>query len=151
MLNKIANLGLSHSDLMELGGRLGADIPVFIAGETGIGRGTGGEIEALDIQPDAWIVTAYPNEPSSTAEAYQFSEANPNPEFALKDILLNEEPDEWSYLLMNDLEATVFPYLHLSGNMKDQFYEFGAVYAAMSGSGSSVFGIFQQDLVAIDA
>lgn len=151
MLNKIANLGLSHSDLMELGGRLGADIPVFIAGETGIGRGTGGEIEALDIQPDAWIVTVYPNEPSSTAEAYQFSEANPNPEFALKDILLNEEPDEWPYLLMNDLEAAVFPYLHLSGNMKDQFYEFGAVYAAMSGSGSSVFGIFQQDLVAIDA
>ena len=151
MLNKVANLGLTQNDLMQMANELGADVPFFIQGETGIGRETGNAIEALDIQPDAWIVTVFPNIKSSTAEAYQFCEPNPEPEFSLKNVLIEEEPDEWQYLLMNDLEAAVFPRLNLVGNMKDQFYEFGAAFASMSGSGSSVFGIFQQDFVAINA
>jgi len=52
---------------------------------------------------------------------------------------------------MNDLEKVVFPHHHLVGNLKDQLYEFGAEYASMSGSGSSVFGVFNQDFVAINA
>jgi len=66
-------------------------------------------------------------------------------------VLLEEEPEEWRYLLMNELEKAVFPRLHLVGNLKDQLYEFGAEYASMSGSGSSVFGVFEQDFVAINA
>lgn len=151
MINKIANLGLSEADLMDLGIQLGSDVPFFIQGKTGIGTGFGDEIEQADIQPDAWIVTVYPNVESSTAEAYQFCEPNASPEFSLKDVLLNEEPEEWRYLLMNELEPAVFPRLNLVGNLKDQFYEFGAEYASMSGSGSSVFGVFEQDFVAINA
>lgn len=151
MINKVANLGLSESDLMQLGLELGADVPFFIQGTTGIGRERGNEIEKVDIQPDSWIVTAFPNIESSTSEAYQFCVPNPEPEFSLKNVLVEEEPDEWQYLLINELEAAVFPRLNLVGNMKDQFYEFGAAYASMSGSGSSVFGIFEQDFVAINA
>lgn len=151
MLNKAANLGLSQKDLIQFAEQLGADVPLFIHGKTGIGRGKGNEIEELEIQPDAWIVTVYPNEESSTAEAYHYCEPNPEPEFSLKKVLLEEEPDEWRYLLMNDLEKSVFPRMHLVGNMKDQLYEFGASFASMSGSGSSVFGIFEQDFVAINA
>ncbi|MEX0608770.1 MAG: 4-(cytidine 5'-diphospho)-2-C-methyl-D-erythritol kinase [Balneolaceae bacterium] len=151
MANKVANLGLSVDDLIELGGRIGADVPFFIQGKTGIGSGIGNQIEELPIQPDAWIVTAFPNIESSTQEAYQFCEVNPEPDFSLKNVLLNEEPEEWQYLLMNDLEPAVFPRFNLVGNLKDQFYEFGASYASMSGSGSSVFGIFNQDFVAINA
>lgn len=151
MMNKIANLGLTQKDLVRLGKKLGADVPFFIKGETGFATGLGDEIEPLDIQPNSWIVTVFPNIESSTAEAYQFCEPNPEPDFSLKNVLLDEEPDEWEYLLMNDLEKAVFPRLHLVGNLKDQFYEFGAEYASMSGSGSSVFGIFEQDFVAINA
>ncbi len=151
MLNKIANLGLNQDDLLELGGQIGSDVPFFIEGETGIGTGVGDEIKPLDIQPDAWIVTAFPDIESSTAEAYQMCRPNPEPDFSLEKVLTEEEPEEWRYLLMNELEQAVFPRHHLVGNLKDQLYEFGADYAAMSGSGSSVFGIFQQDFVAINA
>ncbi len=151
MINKIANLGLTASDLMELGKKLGADVPFFVKGVPGFATGLGTEIEELDIQPDGWIVTIFPGIPSSTPEAYQCAEPNPEPEFSLKKVLLEEEIEEWQYLLQNELEPAVFPRLELVGNIKDQCYEFGASYASMSGSGSSVFGIFKQDFVAIHA
>lgn len=151
MLNKIANLGLNQEDLIRLGKKIGADVPFFIKGEPGFATGIGDEIEPLDIQPDGWIVTAFPNIVSSTPEAYQFCMPNPEPEFSMKKVLMEEDPEEWQYLLLNELEPAVFPRLHLVGNVKDQLYEFGADYASMSGSGSSVFGIFKQDFVAINA
>lgn len=151
MINKIANLGLQQTELMDLGKQLGADVPFFIQGEAGFATGLGTEIEPLDIQPDGFIVTAFPGEPSSTPEAYQFAIVNPEPEFSLKKVLLEEPLEEWQYLVMNDLEPAVFPRLGIVGNIKDQCYEFGASYASMSGSGSSVFGIFEQDFVAIHA
>lgn len=151
MLNKIEGLGLSDEELIDLSRDLGADIPFFIRGETGIGRGIGSEIEALDIQPSSWIVTCYPNVSSSTAEAYRYCESNPEPEFDLKKTLTDEDPEEWRYMLFNDLEQSVFQRIQVSGNLKDQFYEFGAVYASMTGSGSAVYGIFEQDFVAINA
>ncbi len=151
MMNKAANLGLNENDLMELGKELGADVPFFIQGKPGFATGIGDEIEPLNIQPNYWIVTAFPNIHSSTAEAYAFCEPQPKPDFSLKKVLVEEEPEEWQYLLMNQLEQAVFPRHHLVGNIKDQLYEFGAEYASMSGSGSSVFGVFNQDFVAIHA
>ena len=151
MINKIANLGLQEADLMGLGKKLGADVPFFIQGKPGFATGLGTEIEPLEIQPDGWIVTIFPGEPSSTPEAYQFADPNPEPEFSLKKVLLEEPLEEWQYLIINDLEASVFPRLGIVGNIKDQCYEFGSSYASMSGSGSSVFGIFEQDFVAIHA
>ena len=76
MLNKISNLGLSISDLKELGKKLGADVPFFINGKVGVGTGFGDEIEFLDIQPNAYIVTVFPDVFSSTPDAYQY--CNPN-------------------------------------------------------------------------
>lgn len=151
MLNKIEELGLSDDELIDLSRDLGADIPFFIKGKTGIGKGVGHEIEEADIQPDLWIVTCFPNRHSSTAEAYEYCEPNPEPDFGIERILLEEEPEEWRYMLFNDLEQSVFQRIHVSGNLKDQFYEFGAVYASMTGSGSAVYGLFAQDFVGINA
>lgn len=151
IINKIANLGLSTDDLARLGKKLGADVPFFVYGKPGIGTGLGDEIENLDIQPDAYIVTVFPNVESKTPEAYQYSQPLGEPDFSLKNILLEDDIEEWHYLLQNHLEPAVFPRLELVGNLKDQFYDFGANYASMSGSGSSVFGVFKQDFVAINA
>lgn len=151
MLNKIEDLGLTDEDLIDLSRDLGADVPFFIKGKTGIGKGIGHEIEELDIQPDLWIVTCFPNVQSSTPEAYRYCEPNPNPDFDLKRVLTEEDPEEWRYMLFNDLEQSVFQRVQVSGNLKDQFYEFGAIYASMTGSGSAVYGIFEQDFVAINA
>lgn len=151
ILNKLEKTGLSNDELIDLSRDLGADIPFFITGKPGIGTGLGNEIEPLDIQPDGWILTVYPDFESSTAEAYAHCEPNPDPEFSIKRVLLEEELEEWRYLLQNDLEPPVIARNHLIGNIKDQLYDFGAAYSAMSGSGSSVFGIFEQDFVAIQA
>lgn len=151
ILNKLEKTGLSEDDLIDLSRDIGADIPFFIKGKTGLGTGLGSEIEPLEIQPNGWILTIYPGFESSTAEAYAHCEPNPNPEFSIKRILTEEELDEWRYLLQNDLEPPVIARNHLIGNIKDQLYDFGAAYSAMSGSGSSVFGIFEQDFVAIQA
>lgn len=151
MLNKLEETGLSDDELIDLSRTLGADIPFFIKGKPGIGSGLGQDIEPADIQPDAWIVCVWPGFESSTAEAYGHCVPNPEPDFSLKGVLLEEEPDQWQYLLVNDLEAPVVARHEMIGNMKDQMIDFGASYAAMSGSGSTVFGIFEQDFVAINA
>lgn len=151
MINKIENLGLSNEELIDLGRDLGANIPFFINGKTGMEQGIGNEVEEIDIQPDGWIVTAFQNETSSTAEAYQHCEPNPDPDFTIKRVLKKEPIEEWKYLLVNDLERPVFQQLNVSGNLKDQMYEFGAIYASMTGSGSAVYGIFDQEFVALDA
>ncbi|MCC5914670.1 MAG: 4-(cytidine 5'-diphospho)-2-C-methyl-D-erythritol kinase [Balneolaceae bacterium] len=151
ILNKLEKSGLSSDELIDLSRTLGADIPFFIKGTPGIGTGMGQDIEPLEVQPDGWILCVYPGFESSTAEAYSNCEPNPNPDFSVRGVLLEEEIDQWPYLLRNDLEASVIPRNELIGNIKDQLTDFGAAYAAMSGSGSTVFGIFDQDFVAINA
>lgn len=151
ILNKLENSGLTDDELTDLSRDIGADVPFFVKGTPGLGTGLGQDIETLDIQPNAWIVAVWPGFESSTALAYQNCIPNPEPEFSIRDVLVNEEPEEWRYLLTNDLEPPVIAKNELIGNIKDQIYEFGASYAAMSGSGSTVFGIFEQDFVAINA
>lgn len=151
MINKIEEMGLSEDELIDLSRDLGADVPFFIKGKTGIATGIGHEIEELDIQPNYWIVACFPNQQSSTAEAYEYCVPNPEPDFDLKKVLTEEDIEEWQYMLSNDLEQSVFPRIHVAGNLKDQMYEFGAVYASMTGSGSAVYGIFEQDFVATNA
>ena len=151
MLNKMEEAGLSDDEIIDLCRDLGADIPFFVKGETGIGTGLGQDIEPADIQPDAWIVTVFPGFESSTPEAYKRSTPNPEPDFSIKGVLLEESFDEWQALLVNELEGPVISQFEMVGTIKDQLLDFGASYAAMSGSGSSVFGIFEQDFVAINA
>lgn len=151
ILNKLEETGLTDSDLVDISRGLGTDIPFFIYGKPGIGSGLGQDIKPLPVQPNGWIVTVYPGFESSTEEAYGSCIPNPEPDFSIEGVLLDEDLDEWKYLLNNELEQTVFPRYELIGNIKDQMTEFGAAYASMSGSGSTVYGIFTQDFVAIHA
>ncbi len=151
MLNKIDELGLDEQDLIDLSRDLGADVPLFIRGKTGIGRGIGQQIESVDIQPSLWILTVYPGFECSTAEAYQRCQPQPEHDFSVQKILTDLPYDEWQFMLDNELEPPVMQQHQMIGNIKDQLYELGAVYAAMSGSGSSIFGLFEQDFVATDA
>jgi 4-diphosphocytidyl-2-C-methyl-D-erythritol kinase len=151
ILNKLENIGLTSDELIDLSREIGSDIAFFIKGKPGIGTGLGQEIEPLDIQPPCWIVSVFPGLKSSTPEVYNLCEPNPDPEFELEKILTEEPIDEWRYLLQNDLEPPVVAMNQIVGNIKDQLYEFGAEYSSMSGSGSTVFGLFEQDFVAINA
>ncbi|MDG5766957.1 4-(cytidine 5'-diphospho)-2-C-methyl-D-erythritol kinase [Balneolales bacterium ANBcel1] len=151
ILNKISGLDMQITELQSLVGYLGADIPIFLHGKPGIGSGIGTEISFHDIQPDAWIVTVFPDIHVSTAEAYRHCRSNETPDFTVEHILMNEPLEEWRYLLENDLEPWVIHQHPMIGDIKDQLYELGADYAAMSGSGSAVYGLFPQEFVAVDA
>ncbi|MEX1063229.1 MAG: 4-(cytidine 5'-diphospho)-2-C-methyl-D-erythritol kinase [Balneolaceae bacterium] len=151
LLNKLEGTGLSTDDLVDLSRNLGADIAFFIKGKPALGRGLGQDIEPLDIQPDSWIVTIYPGFESAASEAYRDCSPNPQPDFSLRNVLAEAPLEEWRYLLQNDLEPPVIARYELIGNIKDQLYEFGADYASMSGSGSAVYGLFEQDFVAVSA
>ncbi len=151
ILNKLEKAGLTTEELIDLSRDLGADIPFFIKGTPGIGTGLGQEIEPANIQPDAWILCIWPGFESSTPEAYRNCTPNPEPDFSIKGVLTEDEIDQWQALLVNDLEAPVIARHEMIGNIKDQLLDVGAQYAAMSGSGSTVFGIFDQDFVAINA
>ena len=148
LLNQLEEHHLSDSELAELGATLGSDVPLFIHNKPAIATGTGTDLEPADIQPDYWIVTVYPGIHSSTAEAYRFCEPNGHHEFDLVDALKNEPIDEWRYLILNDLEPPVVALHPMVGNVKDQMYEDGASFALMSGSGSAVYGLFEQEFVA---
>lgn len=151
MINKIESLGLSETDLADLCAGIGADVPLFLRGKPGIASGIGTTIKPLDIQPDYWILTVFPDIISSTAEAYSYCTPNEDPDFDLEDILVNEDPEEWKYLLQNDLETNVVQRYPLIGDLRDQLYEFGALHAAMSGSGSAVYGLFEQEFLAVES
>lgn len=148
LLNHAEKAGLSTDELVELSRGLGSDIALFLVGRPGLATGTGHDIETLDVRPDAWIVTAWPGFGSATAEAYALCEPEPEPVLPLRRILTREPLDEWPVLLVNDLEPAVVARYDMVGLMKAQMTEFGAVYASMTGSGSAVFGLFEQEFVA---
>jgi 4-diphosphocytidyl-2-C-methyl-D-erythritol kinase len=150
LLNRIYEKQIPLDDLCRVGAALGADVPVFVRAETAIGRGKGTELSYHPIQPGYHIVTAWPGIHSSTAEAYALCEPGGPPPEPLEEILTEYNPDEWSYLLRNDLEPPVISRYPQVGDLKDQLYDMGALYAAMSGSGSSVFGIFEQEVTAME-
>jgi 4-diphosphocytidyl-2-C-methyl-D-erythritol kinase len=151
MVNEMAGLGYSRDQLAALGVRLGADVPVFVMGQPAIGGGTGGDLEFVDIQPDAHIVTVFPNVFSSTAEAYAHCMPYEDEALDVRSVLLDLPMDDWPTFLVNDLEPPVMAMLPVVGDLKDQMMELGATYAAMSGSGSSVFGLFEQEFAAAEA
>jgi 4-diphosphocytidyl-2-C-methyl-D-erythritol kinase len=150
MINHIENLGLTDADLARIGLRLGADVPVFVHGRTAVAGGVGEKLDWTDIQPDMYIVTVYPGFESSTAEAYRFCQPYVDETLNVGRVLLEYPSDEWQTFLINDLEPPVIEIHPFVGLLKDQFYDMGAVYAAMSGSGSSVFGLFDQEFAAIE-
>lgn len=150
MINKIENLGFSDEKLAELGLELGADVPIFVHGKTALASGVGEKLLFKDIQPDMYIVTVYPGFESSTAEAYRFCQPYIDETLDVNKVLTELDPVEWSTFLVNDLEPPVIDVHPFVGMLKDQFYDMGAVYVAMSGSGSSVFGLFDQEFAAIE-
>ena len=151
LLNTLEQANLSTEELIELSRPIGSDIGLFLRAEPGLATGLGVDTEPMEIQPDAWIVTVWPGFESPTAEAYQNCTPEPYPVLPLRTVLLEEPLEEWPVYLTNDLEPPVIAMYDMVGLMKEQLYEFGADYASMSGSGSSVYGIFEQDFVALHA
>ena len=121
---------------------LGADIPYCVTGGTQLSEGIGEVLTPLPEPPACALVIVKPPVAVSTAEAY----ARIVPRMPAVNCLdvVRKPVDQWRHLLTNDFEASIFPLLPEISRIKQQLYDQGALYAAMSGSGSSVFGIFSQ-------
>lgn len=141
MLNERFALGLSQEALETYAAQLGADCAFFIRNQPTYAEGIGNLFSPVSVSLKGYqLVLVKPAIFVSTREA--FAQIRPHrPEIALKEIV--QRPVEtWRAHMINDFEASVFPQFPQIKEIKEELYAQGAIYASMSGSGSSVFGLF---------
>ena len=144
-LNHLWKLDLDSTTLARIGARLGADVPFFLVGGTALGLGRGDDIYPLDEMPAIHVVVLRPAFGVSTVDAYGWYDkqvprhrreppARPAP----------AGWPSWSASLRNDLEPPVTKHHPAIGRLRQSLVDAGATFAAMSGSGSAVFGLFDR-------
>ncbi len=138
LLNDHFQLELSEEQLEVYAATLGADCAFFIKNKPTYAEGIGNLFSPIELSLSGYqIMIVKPNVFVSTREA--FSNIHPHrPEYPVKEAILRPVA-EWKDILINDFEASVFPQHPVIGEIKRELYHQGAIYASMSGSGSSVF------------
>lgn len=144
MMSTLAGLELSDQTLAAYAARLGSDCAFFVYNTPMFGTGRGEILEPfpLDLKGYRLEVVVPEGIAVSTADAYR-GIVPAEPEVPLRRIL-QQPVGSWKESLENDFEKTVFAKYPALATVKAQLYEKGAVYAAMSGSGSACFGIFPE-------
>lgn len=144
-LRDLFELPLSNADLVPYAQQLGSDCAFFLLNSPAFGVGKGDELTVLNNNIQAkYIVLVYPKMAISTQEAYANISVSPAKNH-LPDVL-KKPIEEWKSLVHNDFEDSVFPKYPVLKDIKEDLYQLGAVYAAMSGSGSTLFGLFNQTI-----
>lgn len=145
MLNEMNDLGINPDELKKRAEKLGADCPFFIENKPVFADGIGTSFQDVSIDlSDYFIVIIKPDVHISTAEAYQ----NVIPQTPKVDLkrAIQLPIQEWKYHIVNDFELGVFQKYPEIEEIKHAFYTKGALFASMSGSGSAVFGIFEESI-----
>lgn len=144
MLNELFALGYDEAELARVASGIGADCPFFIYNRPMLCTGTGTEMETVDLDLKGMdILIAKPDVSVPTAAAYSHT-VPATPEVRVRDIVARH-PSTWSGCLKNDFEASVFPAYPAIAALKKRVESLKPVYTAMSGSGASVFGLFESD------
>ena len=144
LLNEQFQLGLSNEQMMGYAAKLGADCAFFILSEPCYAEGIGEKLTPISLNLKGWtICVVRPNIPVPTREA--FSRIHPHyPAINCREAV--EKPvDTWKDILVNDFEESVFALHPEIAAVKEKLYKMGATYAAMSGSGSALFGLFKEE------
>ncbi|WP_236652762.1 4-(cytidine 5'-diphospho)-2-C-methyl-D-erythritol kinase [Chitinophaga vietnamensis] len=147
LLNNKFQLGLDEQQLIAYAAQLGSDCAFFIPNKPCYATGRGEVLEpiALDLSGYSFLLV-YPGIHVNTAWA--FRQMTPQmPAHPLKEMIQLPVAD-WKEVVKNDFEAPVFSAHPVLGSIKEKMYEGGAIYAAMSGSGSAVVGIFPKNKIA---
>ena len=146
-LNEIFSLGLTREQLAEVVRPLGADCPFFIYNTPCYAEGIGDKLSPITLDLSGLrLVMIKPNCSVSTKEAYAGIVRHPEAEGQIKQALAEGKTlTDMCPLLINDFEQTVFPLHPEIAEIKQRLVSAGALYAAMSGSGSTVFGLFQNN------
>lgn len=153
LLNRLWNLNYGMEILEQIGAKLGADVPFLVRGGTAFAEGIGERltfIEPLDLSEGEVLLVATPLDAVPTKDAYagvpksgpdRWEEYKSKVETAISEDSLVSRLS--SFVSFNAFETSVFPKHPLVESMKAKFLELGAKTALMSGSGASVFGIFE--------
>lgn len=143
LLNETYRLNLTDEQLIGYAARLGADCPFFILNRPVYAEGIGERMTPIALDLSDWhMAIVRPDIPVPTKEA--FSHITPAyPGKNCKDIVM-QPVETWRGELTNDFEQSVFAHHPQLAVVKEQLYQMGAAYAAMSGSGSALFGLFRQ-------
>lgn len=141
MLNDYFSLNLSVEKLEELAARLGADCAFFIQNRPTLAKGIGNIFTPVSLSLKGYtLVLVKPEIHISTQEAY--AKVRPYiPEYRVQDAI-SRPIQEWKDIIVNDFEESVFPNHPELNRIKQELYHQGTIYASMSGSGSSIYGIF---------
>ena len=142
MISTLVNLELSDEQLASYAAQLGSDCAFFIYNRPMFGSGRGEVLEPFDLDLKGYRIEVFIPEgiAVSTADAYRGIVPH-EPEVPLKEIL-QRPVTSWKACLDNDFEQTVFAKYPALATVKAELYKKGAIYAAMSGSGSAFFGIY---------
>lgn len=147
LLNEQFSLGMTIQQMQQYAAKIGADCAFFITSETSYATGIGDILSPL---PDGipqlkgkYLALVKPDCAVSTKEAY----AGIHPHSPKKNCLevIKQPIETWREDLVNDFEESIFPVLPELAEVKQALYDNGAIYAAMSGSGSTIFGIFNNN------
>ena len=147
MIDEILGLNMSLEDRKKIGRSIGADIPYLLVGKTARTRGIGDELEILDRLPETNILVV--NNGVEISTPYIYSNIVPTGSSdrveKLVSIYKNKNYDEFIDNLYNVMEEVSISYCPEIQEIKDKMYEFNCVKSLMSGSGPTVFGIFNDD------
>lgn len=143
LLNNLFQLGLSEQQMMDYAARLGADCAFFVKSRPCYAEGIGEQLEEISLDLSEWYIGAVrPDIPVPTKEA--FARIRPHyPKKNCREVVM-QPVETWKEELVNDFEESVFAVHPELAEVKQQLYYMGATYAAMSGSGSALFGLFKE-------
>jgi len=145
LLNQMCNLGLSDEQMIQYAARLGADCAFFILNKPCYAEGIGEKLQPITLSLSGWYLSLVrPDIPVSTREAFALIKPH-YPQLNCRDVV-QLPVEEWCGKLTNDFEDSVFAVHPELGAVKDRLYQLGATYAAMSGSGSTLFALSKQPL-----
>ncbi len=143
LMNRKFNLGLTTEKLLDYALQLGSDCPFFIINQPCFASGRGEFLQKINLSlEDYSFLVVNPGITVSTTRAY--SQLKPStPAESIKQ-LIQQPPETWKNILLNDFEKPVFEAHSEIRSIKETLYHSGAIYASMSGSGSTVFGMFRK-------
>lgn len=154
-LNKLFNAGMTKDELSKLGVKLGADVPYCLMMGTALSEGIGDKLSPLPPMPKCHILLVKPNINVSTKFVYEnlkLDDSTIHPNISLmQKAIESQNLLELTKHMGNLLETVTINHYPIINNIKDKMVELGAMTSLMSGSGPTVFGIFNNYKTAKDA
>lgn len=144
LLNQLFSLGLNDSQLINYASQLGSDCPFFVYNKACHATGRGEILTPINLDLSSFqFLLVHPGTHISTAWAFQ--QLTPHSKSESIRSIIEKPISEWKNCLKNDFETPVFEAVPTLFHIKEKLYQLGAIYASMSGSGSSLFGIFPKN------